>query len=76
MSNSLGSVFLQNLKILSSWSLSLNYKNNAQVLLVFYYKLKMTDYTVFIKALNKHTQKMFWMNSEFTSKKVGTFQLL
>ena len=36
----------------------------------------MTDYTVFIKALNKYTQKMFWMNSEFTSEKVGTFQLL
>ena len=75
MSNSLGSVFLQNLKILSSWSLSLNYKNCTSAV-SFYYKLKMTDYTVFIKALNKHTQKMFWMNSEFTSKKVGTFQLL
>ena len=35
----------------------------------------MTNYIVFIKDLNKHTQKTFWMNNEFTSKKVDTFQL-
>ena len=35
----------------------------------------MTNYTVFIKALKKHTQKTFWMNNEFTNKKVDTFHL-